>query len=382
MDFQQFCKMLKNYDSDSNRKDFVKAQHSMISLSTHNIQFILATFNSDSYKKDIVKLFLRDVNVPIDDLHIILQTFVSDSYKKDVIQICRCNANGKDVLKYILPCFESDSYRKDTIHIFSHSFGSENLFDVLNTFDGFSYKKDAFDKICTNNISESDCNVFLSSCSSDENRIKAWRFLVIERHARFELDKLKEFLDSFGEQYRSRAYSVYKSVEPGINLDGFVVQDEEEEDEHFVKMQFVDLHRHLDKMFRQFVDADKYPETVYYDVVRERLVDSEHMPLFDHSYTMISINGTNPHKEIETIAKANYVKMQRNKPLIPKNWVDTELADDADDEHQCIICMTNKKCIALIPCGHYNMCVSCTRKMNKVCPTCKGTFTKVTKIFE
>jgi hypothetical protein len=47
--------------------------------------------------------------------------------------------------------------------------------------------------------------------------------------------------------------------------------------------------------------------------------------------------------------------------------------DSSSDE--CAICMTNDKCIIIVPCGHYYTCASCTAKINK-CPICRIKFTK------
>jgi len=47
--------------------------------------------------------------------------------------------------------------------------------------------------------------------------------------------------------------------------------------------------------------------------------------------------------------------------------------DNASDD--CAICMTNEKCMIIVPCGHYYTCIECTKKINK-CPICRINFTK------
>ena len=47
--------------------------------------------------------------------------------------------------------------------------------------------------------------------------------------------------------------------------------------------------------------------------------------------------------------------------------------DNASDD--CAICMTNEKCMVIVPCGHYYTCAECTKKINK-CPICRCGFTK------
>ena len=46
----------------------------------------------------------------------------------------------------------------------------------------------------------------------------------------------------------------------------------------------------------------------------------------------------------------------------------------------CAICMTNEKCMIIVPCGHYYTCEECISKIKKstgCCPICRITFTKV-----
>ena len=47
--------------------------------------------------------------------------------------------------------------------------------------------------------------------------------------------------------------------------------------------------------------------------------------------------------------------------------------DDASDD--CAICMSNEKCMVIVPCGHYYTCAECTKQITK-CPICRRGFTK------
>ena len=47
--------------------------------------------------------------------------------------------------------------------------------------------------------------------------------------------------------------------------------------------------------------------------------------------------------------------------------------DNASDD--CAICMTNEKCMIIVPCGHYYTCATCTALIKK-CPICRCGFTK------
>jgi len=52
--------------------------------------------------------------------------------------------------------------------------------------------------------------------------------------------------------------------------------------------------------------------------------------------------------------------------------------DTSSDD--CAICMTNEKCMIIVPCGHYYTCEDCISKIKKssgCCPICRIKFTKV-----
>lgn len=54
-----------------------------------------------------------------------------------------------------------------------------------------------------------------------------------------------------------------------------------------------------------------------------------------------------------------------------KNKKDTKTDDESI---QCKICLENKKCIVLIPCGHSDLCMTCSNtisKTSKKCPNCR-----------
>ena len=47
--------------------------------------------------------------------------------------------------------------------------------------------------------------------------------------------------------------------------------------------------------------------------------------------------------------------------------------DNSSDD--CAICMTEEKCMIIVPCGHYYTCASCTELIKK-CPICRCGITK------
>lgn len=60
-----------------------------------------------------------------------------------------------------------------------------------------------------------------------------------------------------------------------------------------------------------------------------------------------------------------------------KEPIDTEI----DEENlQCSICMTNKKCMALSPCNHLCCCYNCVKQIDS-CPMCRTKIKSVKQIF-
>jgi hypothetical protein len=47
-----------------------------------------------------------------------------------------------------------------------------------------------------------------------------------------------------------------------------------------------------------------------------------------------------------------------------------DIADD-DPEHQCVVCLDNRKVVAILPCAHLCVCYECS-KMVDACPLCRG----------
>lgn len=43
-----------------------------------------------------------------------------------------------------------------------------------------------------------------------------------------------------------------------------------------------------------------------------------------------------------------------------------------DEDPECVICLINKKDIVLVPCGHFNLCSECVKKIKESCPYCRG----------
>jgi hypothetical protein len=61
------------------------------------------------------------------------------------------------------------------------------------------------------------------------------------------------------------------------------------------------------------------------------------------------------------------------------------VANDDDDDDTCIVCMSAKREVALVPCGHLILCSRCCHKLStstKKCPVCNGTFREAVKIYK
>jgi hypothetical protein len=56
------------------------------------------------------------------------------------------------------------------------------------------------------------------------------------------------------------------------------------------------------------------------------------------------------------------------------------LEDESDDEEDlCIVCMEQRMCMAIVPCGHLSMCEACCKGVHS-CPVCRGPVDKVLRI--
>ena len=62
-----------------------------------------------------------------------------------------------------------------------------------------------------------------------------------------------------------------------------------------------------------------------------------------------------------------------------------ELVNDEVGEPECIVCLTNRKKIVCIPCGHMKMCKECAIKImskTRKCPMCRFSVEKILPVFD
>lgn len=112
----------------------------------------------------------------------------------------------------------------------------------------------------------------------------------------------------------------------------------------------------------------------------------------------INLSGNNFHDEIEIVSFSsgrrlislydNYIMSERDimrerrekKKKIKKKIVHEDIETN-NEEEQCCICMTNKKIMAFVPCGHMCTCYNCSEKV-KECPLCKENIETKMKIYQ
>ena len=57
--------------------------------------------------------------------------------------------------------------------------------------------------------------------------------------------------------------------------------------------------------------------------------------------------------------------------------------DSAEETKQCVVCMSEERSHAIIPCGHKCLCIHCASNHSfNECPLCRATVTLVCKIYE
>lgn len=97
--------------------------------------------------------------------------------------------------------------------------------------------------------------------------------------------------------------------------------------------------------------------------------------LYQHEMRIIPLQNNDLVEEFEIVRKKP--KQQIKPPQLSGTDIPTEKREDA-----CIICVTNKKCCAVIPCGHLLFCISCAKAHpSEKCPMCREPVEKFTRIF-
>jgi hypothetical protein len=98
--------------------------------------------------------------------------------------------------------------------------------------------------------------------------------------------------------------------------------------------------------------------------------------LYDVPVSAVTLVTRN--KNFYSITKKSAIKIVLDIDCLTDSFADAKInikvyEDNASDD--CAICMTNEKCMIIVPCGHYYTCASCTALIKK-CPICRCGFTK------
>ena len=93
-----------------------------------------------------------------------------------------------------------------------------------------------------------------------------------------------------------------------------------------------------------------------------------------------AVNLVTRNKNFYSITKKSAIKIVSDVDALTDLLAETKIninikvyEDNASDD--CAICMTNEKCMIIVPCGHYYTCATCTALIKK-CPICRCGFTK------
>jgi hypothetical protein len=87
--------------------------------------------------------------------------------------------------------------------------------------------------------------------------------------------------------------------------------------------------------------------------------------------TLINTSNNNINNTLLNSSNSNSYDSHEKKSKINNGKDKDEIEEDPDKA--CIICFTNKKRCAAIPCGHFMSCISCAIELEKknICPTCR-----------
>lgn len=85
--------------------------------------------------------------------------------------------------------------------------------------------------------------------------------------------------------------------------------------------------------------------------------------------------------------KDEFVEQEKRKLLIRRKLalIEDEKCDDGEDDQICVVCSDSKKIIALLPCGHKQLCGRCaflTVHERNCCPLCNATILDIVRVFD
>ena len=66
---------------------------------------------------------------------------------------------------------------------------------------------------------------------------------------------------------------------------------------------------------------------------------------------------------------------------LPTPICDGRSADDGDDDGFCVICFERRVDAVILECGHAAVCMTCAQSLRGECPVCRGTISRIVKLF-
>ena len=88
---------------------------------------------------------------------------------------------------------------------------------------------------------------------------------------------------------------------------------------------------------------------------------------------------TSSQSSTDSTATANQGETKTIKPSTP-NTNDPNLTSDITPSNPCVLCLTEEKRLACIPCGHLATCVPCGHSLRS-CPICRREIEAFVRIY-
>jgi hypothetical protein len=82
-------------------------------------------------------------------------------------------------------------------------------------------------------------------------------------------------------------------------------------------------------------------------------------------------------------APSGHVRAAHRRPVIGKkeDVPEPSAPEGTKEKKLCVVCLDRVKVVALIPCGHMCMCVTCARAPHGDCPLCRASVTGTLRVF-
>jgi len=58
-----------------------------------------------------------------------------------------------------------------------------------------------------------------------------------------------------------------------------------------------------------------------------------------------------------------------------------KILEEKTNRSRCVICMDKPRALVCTPCGHFSLCINCSKCTNNTCPICRADVTSFTKIY-